>query len=130
MSNLLDTCKLFLYPARIMLFMVEHASNLRRLREQAGLSLRELARQIGEHPSNVSYWEREEKIPRSDVLASIAKALGVNVEELLGEKPPRRRAPAGRALQTFEKVSTLPRSQQKKILDVVDALVAQSGGGK
>lgn len=127
---MLDIRKSFSYLAHIMLFMAEHSSKLRRLREEAGLSLRELARQIDEHPSNVSYWEREGRVPRSDVLAPIAKALGVSVEELLGARPPRRRAPVGRARQMFEKVSELPRSRQKKILDVVDALLAQSSGGQ
>ena len=43
MSNILDTCKGFLYLSRMMLFMAEEISKLRELREQAGLSLRELA---------------------------------------------------------------------------------------
>jgi transcriptional regulator with XRE-family HTH domain len=108
-----------------MMFFMTDKTRLRTLRETAGISLRELARQLGEHPSNVSFWERTGKIPRSNVLAPMAKVLGVSVEELLGEKPPRRSAPAGRARQSFEQISELPRSQQKKILDVVDALLVQ-----
>ena len=93
-------------------------SNLRVLREAAGLSLRELARQIGEQPSNVSYWETSGHLPRSDVLLPIAKALGVSVEELLGESKPKRRvAVGGKARQLFEAVSKLPRRQQEKIFD-------------
>lgn len=106
-----------------MILYMADKTRLRTLRETTGISLREFARQIDEHPSNVSYWERTGKIPRSNVLAPMAKSLGVSVEELLGEKPPRRNAPAGRARQTFEEVSKLPRSKQKKILDVVDALI-------
>lgn len=109
----------------MMLFMTEEVSHLRTLREASGLSLRELARLIGEHPSNVSFWERTGKTPKSEVLVPMAAALGVSVEELLGEKKPRKAAPTGRALKSFEQVSHLPRSQQKKILDVVDALLAQ-----
>ena len=110
-----------------MLFMKENQTNLRGLREAAGVSLRELARRTGQHPSNVSFWERTGKLPKSDVLVSMAKALGVTVDEVLGEQAPRHgiRA-AGRARDTFTKVSTLPRSQQKKILDVVDALLVQA----
>jgi transcriptional regulator with XRE-family HTH domain len=109
----------------MMLFMTEEVSRLRTLREAAGLSLRELARLIDEHPSNVSFWERTGKTPKSEVLVSMASALGITVEELLGEKKPRKMGPSGRALKSFEQVSHLPRSQQKKILDVVDALLAQ-----
>jgi transcriptional regulator with XRE-family HTH domain len=108
--------------------MAKGESRLRKLREAAGLSLRELARQIGEQPTNVSYWERTGQLPRSDVLLAIAKALGVTVEELLGEPRPKRViSPGGRARQVFEAVSKLPRRQQEKILEVVEALIAQHG---
>ena len=91
------------------------------------MSMRELARQVDQHPSNVSFWERTGKLPKSDVLIVMARALGVTVDEILGEPAPRRGAsPAGRARETFDRVSTLPRSKQKKILDVVDALVVQA----
>ena len=101
-------------------------SDLRKLRETAGLSVRELARQIDESHTNVSYWERSGQIPRSDQLAAIAKALGVTVETLLGEPAARRvAAPGGKARQVFEAVSRLPRRQQQKIVEVVEALVAQ-----
>jgi transcriptional regulator with XRE-family HTH domain len=102
-------------------------SNLRRLREAAGLSVRELARQIEESPTNVSYWERSGQIPRSDVVAAIARVLGVSIEAVLGEAQPRRAAaPGGKVRQAFEAVSKLPRRQQEHVLKVVNALVAQS----
>lgn len=109
------------YPA-----LMKTKSDLRKLRETAGLSVRELARQIDESHTNVSYWERSGQIPRSDKLAAIAKALGVTVEQLLGEPVARRVAtPGGKARQVFEAVSRLPRRQQQKIVEVVEALVAQ-----
>lgn len=103
-------------------------SQLRLLREAAGLSVRELARQIDESHTNVSYWERSGQIPRSNVLAPLAKALGVTVEQLLGQpKPPRAPAPGGKLRQAFEAVSQLPRRRQDEILKVVNALLAQAG---
>jgi transcriptional regulator with XRE-family HTH domain len=101
-------------------------SRLRVLREAAGLSVRELARQIGEQHTNVLYWETSGNLPRSNVLVPMAKILGVTVEELLGQaKPSRVTGPGGRARQLFEAVSRLPRRQQQKIVEVVEALVAQ-----
>ena len=100
------------------------ASILRTLREQAGISQRELARQIGERQSNVSFWERSGILPRSDKLAPIARALGVSVEELLGAaKPKTSGAPAGRAPQLFAAVNKLPRRQQEKIFDILHPFV-------
>jgi len=99
-------------------------SRLRSLREASGLSLRELARQIGEESSNVSFWERTGTLPRSNVLVPIAKALGVTVEELLGqERPKRAPAPGGKVRSVFEQVQKLPRRQQDKIVEVVEALL-------
>ena len=103
------------------------ASKLRTLREAAGLSQRELARQIEERQSNVSFWERTGVLPRSDKLAAIAKSLGVALEELLGEEKPRRAAtPGGKVRQVFEQVQKLPRSRQQKIVEVVEALLKAS----
>ena len=56
----------------------------------------------------------------------MAKALGVSVEVLLGEPTARRTVkPGGKAGAVFEAVSKLPRRQQQKIVEVVEALVAQ-----
>ena len=100
-------------------------SRLRQLREAAGLTMRELARQIGEDHSNVRYWESSGKIPRSDVLLPIASALGVSVQELLGEAAPKRSsAPAGKLGRVVESLSKLPRKQQEKMVEMIETLLA------
>lgn len=105
--------------------MASAASRLKALREAAGLSQRELARQIGEDHSNIRYWETTGKIPRSDVLTPMAKALGVTVEELLGQPRPKKvLAPGGRLGRVVETISRLPRRQQDKIVDVIETFVA------
>lgn len=111
--------------------MPKAVSPLRRLREAAGLSLRELARQLDEHPSNVGYWETSGQPPRADLLPRLAVILGVTIEEVLGEPPPRR-SPAlgGKAKLAFEAVSKLPRRQQEHILKVVNALIAQAAADR
>jgi transcriptional regulator with XRE-family HTH domain len=110
--------------------MTEVASRLRALREKAGISQRELARQIGQDQSNVRFWETTGKIPRSDVLIPIAKVLGVTVEEILGQPKPKRAQPAGGRLgQVFEKATKLPRREQAKIAEVVEALVDRQLNG-
>jgi transcriptional regulator with XRE-family HTH domain len=110
--------------------MSQVVSRLRELRQAAGLSQRQLARLIGQDSSNVSFWERTGRLPRVDLVVPIAKALGVTVEELLGQpKPSRVTGPGGRARQLFAAVARLPRRQQQKIIDVVEALVAQQANG-
>ena len=105
------------------------AKKLRELREAAGLSQRELARALDVHHSNVGFWERTGVPPRSELLAAMAKILGVSIEALLGENPKTKAAtaaPAGRARLAFDAVTKLPNRQQEKILSVVEAFVGQA----
>lgn len=114
---------------RLLMAKLDKTSRLRALREARGISVRELARQIDEESSNVSFWERTGTVPRSNVLLPIAQALGVTVEELLGEDRPRRvLAPGGRLRQLFEAASKLPRTQQQKIIAVLEPFVATHAG--
>lgn len=99
-------------------------THLTLLREQAGLTVRELARQVGTSHSNILYWERSGKIGKMEFLLPMAKALGVTVEEVLGEARPRKTITAGGKLgQLFEEASKLPRSQQDKVLAVLEPFV-------
>ena len=105
--------------------MVQLTSRLRELRERSGISQRELARIIGQDSSNVSYWERTGKVPRSEALIPIAKALGATVEELLGESKKKKKSPnGGRLGQVFERVSELPRRQQDKVIEMAEGFLS------
>jgi transcriptional regulator with XRE-family HTH domain len=116
----------FLYAAD----MAKVASRLKAHREAAGISQRELARQIGERQSNIQFWETTGKIPRSDVLAPLAKALGVTVEELIGQPKPKRAQPAGGKLGlVFEAVARLPRRQQQKVIEMAEGFLSLHANG-
>jgi transcriptional regulator with XRE-family HTH domain len=100
-------------------------SRLRVLREAAGLSVRELARQIGEQHTNILYWETSGNPPRSNVLVPMAKALGVTVEELLGQPRAKKTVlPGGRLGKVVETIGRMPRRQQDKIVEVIETFVA------
>ena len=106
-----------------------HGARLAALRRTAGLSQAELAELVGESQRNIAYWEQADKPPRSDVIPKLANVLGVSVETLLTAEgdltPLRPRAPVGRVRKAFEGVSHLPRRQQEKIIEIVEAFVAQ-----
>lgn len=66
---------------------------LRKARQVAGMSQRELAEAIGEGSSSLAMWESDRATPRDlrRRLANIARVTGVNVEWLAGdaeEDPP------------------------------------------
>ena len=105
-------------------------ARLAALRKAAGLSQKDLAEHIGVAASNVGFWELHDKPPRSDLLPKLAKVLGVSIDDILGtvsrQKPSG--GPAGRAKRVLDNLSKLPRRQQQKIVDVVEALIAQKSG--
>jgi transcriptional regulator with XRE-family HTH domain len=95
-------------------------------RERAGLSQQQLADALKVNQQMIAYWERRAVTLRPEQLAGLADSLKVSVEELLGKEASKVRGggPSGKARQIFEAVSRLPRRQQQKIVEVVQALVA------
>jgi hypothetical protein len=96
----------------------------------AGSALIELAKFLDVPQANIAFWEWSDKPPRSDLLPKMAKAFGVRLEELLvvatADQPiARRKGPIGEVQRTFEEVTKLPRRQQRKVLEMVQALVEQ-----
>ena len=78
----------------------------------------------------VAAWERKAKALRTDTLIKLASILNISADELLGIKPARQGGPTGRVRQVFDAVSALPRRQQQKIVDVVEAFVEKTGSAR
>jgi transcriptional regulator with XRE-family HTH domain len=101
-----------------------YGRHLLTLREAAGLTQQQLADKLGVSVSNVGFWERWDKPPRGDIISKLAEALDVSADELLGTTPPKpKRAPKGRLHEAFAAAAKLPRRQQQKIVEVVEALL-------
>ena len=104
---------------------ISNRSRLLTLRKAANLTQRELASIIGQHHSNVGFWETSGKLPPAELLPAITQALGVSLDEFLGINNSKKSShPRGKTLLAFEAVSQLPRKQQEKILNVVNAMIA------
>jgi len=97
---------------------------------QAGLSQQQLADKIGLTQRAYAYWERHPVALRPDQLLSLAQALNVSVDDLVGTNGTKKRGtgPAGRMRQLFEAASRLPRSQQQKITALLEAFIAHNRG--
>jgi transcriptional regulator with XRE-family HTH domain len=100
---------------------------LHALRERMGLSQQQVAERIGMSSRAYAHWERRPVAFRPEQLQGLADALKVSVDELLGKAPKKKRGngPAGKLRQAFESASTLPRSQQRKIMELVELFVMQ-----
>ena len=94
------------------------------LREQAGLTVRELGRRLDLHHTTILQWERAGRVAKAEFLVPMAELLGVTIEELLGQPKPRRAtAPGGKLGELFRQVGELPRRQQQRIAEVVEDMV-------
>lgn len=107
--------------------LIDSTVDLAKLRKDAGLGVRELARQLGIHHATLLKWEATGKVAKAEFLVAMSEILGVTIEELLGQPKPRRTtSPGGKLGQVFREVSDLPRRQQEQIVKVVSALVTQA----
>jgi len=106
----------------------EFGTRLHTLREAAGLSQAAVAQKLGIKQPSYAAWERRSVALSHAQLQRLAQIFGVKIEEFFHSEPSalKRGGPTGRAKRAFEVVSKLPRSQQQKILDVVDALIAKA----
>jgi transcriptional regulator with XRE-family HTH domain len=103
-------------------------AHLLALRKAAGLTQIELAKFLDIPQANIAFWEWSDKPPRSDLLPKMAKALAVSVEDLLvttrsDAALAKRPGPVGEVQRAFEEVRSLPRKQQRKVVEFVFAFV-------
>lgn len=99
------------------------------IRKDQGLSQQRFADMLGTTRANIAYYERSAKNPTTDFVQRCAEALNSKVADLIGEpsdQPKKKRGPKSELEQRFEIIAKMPRSRQKKIIDVVDALIAQA----
>ena len=88
------------------------------LRREKGLKQDELAEKLGISPQAVSKWETDQTCPDISLLPTLAKILGVSVDELLSGK--QESAPA---------VRMLPEAERKDIGDMMLRVVMTSADG-
>lgn len=96
-------------------------------REDLGLSQAEVAAKLGITQSAYADWERRPVALRPEQIQKLAKMLQVSTGYLFNETPKRdgRGGPPGKLRRVFEDVAGLPRSQQSKVIEFVEAFVKQ-----
>jgi len=64
-------------------------------------------------------------------LPTIARALGVSVEELIGEPAtPAKRGPAPKLQRQLEHITRLPKAQQRFVMQMIDTVLQQQTTGR
>ena len=100
-------------------------ARLATLRKAAGISQTALAAEVGISQRMMAYYEGPIAHPPSNLLPSMAAALGVSVDALLGVETSKRRTKAtdtrlARRLQEVEKLGT---AERRQIIQLIDAFI-------
>ena len=96
-------------------------------RRLVGLTQVELAQMLGVNQRVVAAWERRNVALRAEQLRSLAEALNTSADYLIGisdrisSVKKGIRGPSGKVRQAFEQVAKLPRRQQDKVAEFVEA---------
>jgi transcriptional regulator with XRE-family HTH domain len=99
------------------------------LRKDQGLTQVQLAELLSISQQMVASYEvGRRRIPVS-MLQSLAQALSVDLDGLLGEaaKARAKRGPAPVLARHMERISALPKTQQKFVIQVLESVLAQQG---
>jgi transcriptional regulator with XRE-family HTH domain len=108
----------------------EFGSRLAELRKQKGLTQVELAKAIGSTQRAISYYESFHGYPPVTAVASLAQALDVSTDELLGLERKSNKSvsdiadPEARKLwKKVKRVLELPPSDQKELIRVITKMI-------
>jgi transcriptional regulator with XRE-family HTH domain len=109
-------------------FFVSLGSRIAQLRKEAHLTQVQLAHTLDvAQPTLNAYELGQRRVPVS-ALPALAKALGVTLETLMGEADAsaRKRGPAPKLQQHMDRISQLPKPQQRFVLQVLESVLAQA----
>ena len=104
---------------------IEHGIRLAKFRKATGLSQQELANKIGVAQPVISRYEKGQRKLYDDMLAELAKALGVTPNDILGIAPTKcadtdTSSLSKRMITRLKKIETLPRRAQDHLIGMLD----------
>lgn len=101
-------------------------------REQLGLSQAEVAAQLNLTQSAYADWERLPVALRPEQIQKLTVVLQVSTSYLFNETTQQntRGGPKGKLRRVFDQVAALPRNQQGKVVEFVQAFVIQQQSNK
>jgi len=98
------------------------------LRKDLGITQVQLAETMDVSQQTVASWEVGRRGVPVSSLPLLARTLGVSVEALIGEKtPPAKRGPAPVIQRQIERLNSLPKAQQKVVMQMLEGVLNQAG---
>jgi len=109
-------------------FFEEVGERVAALRKEQGLTQAQMAELLGMSQQMVALYELGRRRIPLDLFPEIARLLGVSIEELFGTtSQSARRGPMPKLQQQLERITRLPRSKQRFVMEILDAVLSQSG---
>lgn len=102
------------------------AERLEKLRKSKGFTQIQLAKAINSTQRAISYYENETDYPPAPVVAELANALNVSIEELMGIKPVKKKKEDSkdrRLWKKFQQIKSLPDRDQRAIFRMTNSLI-------
>jgi transcriptional regulator with XRE-family HTH domain len=97
-------------------------------RKEQGLSQQALADQLGIAQQTLAHYEVGRARPPVSLMPEFSRIFGIAVDELLGQpvKAAAKRGPAPKLQQQMQKISRLPRAQQRLVMQMLDGVLGQA----
>lgn len=109
-------------------FFRQLGARIAEFRKNATITQVQLAETLNVSQQTVASWEVGRRGVPVSTLPALARALSVSIESLIGEKaPPSKRGPTPQLQQKIERLTRLPKAQQRLVLQMLDGVLAQAG---
>ena len=110
-------------------FFKELGARVAQLRKDQGLTQTQLAGCLGIAQQTLAHYEVGRLRVAASMLPALAQRLGTSVEKLISQAPARTIAKRGAALklqQQMERLSALPKTKQRAVMEVLESMLAQA----
>ncbi len=108
-------------------FFTRLGARIAELRRTQDITQVQLAETLGVSQQTINSYEVGRRRVPVSALPTLARTLGVSLEALIGEKaPPAKRGPVPQLQQKIERLTSLPKAQQKLVLQMLDGVLAQA----
>ncbi len=109
-------------------FFVELGTRIAQLRKDQGITQVQLAQWLDTSQQTITAYESGRRRVPVSTLPTLARTLGVSVEELIGESAQgaAKRGPAPKLQQQLERITKLPKAQQRFVMQMLDTVIQQA----
>jgi len=108
-------------------FFARIGARIAQVRKAQNITQAQLAELLGVSQQTITAYEVGRRRMPVSALPTLARHLGVAVEELMGEQPTAaRRGPAPKLQQQIERIQQLPRAKQRFVIEMLDTVLQQA----